>query len=349
MDSYLVTGAAGFIGRSIAAELLARGMTVRGIDNLVTGKRENLRGLEGMQFIEADLNDPEATTEACRDVECIFHEAALPSVPRSIEDPIASNHACVSATVQLLHSAKAAGVKRVVYAGSSSVYGNTSTLPKREDMLPTPISPYAVGKLAGELYMRSFTQVYGLETVILRYFNVFGPYQDPTSPYSGVLAKFTLKMLAGECPTVCGDGGQSRDFTFIENVVQGNLLAAESPAPLVSGKVFNIATGISVTLNETVNILRNITSYSGEVNYAAERSGDVKHSLADITLARECLGYTPRVHFREGLQRTVAWHKTMFSGEPVQTRAADRPILSLRPVQSPNPNSRTRVSGTLDL
>jgi nucleoside-diphosphate-sugar epimerase len=349
MDSYLVTGAAGFIGRSIAAELLARGKTIRGIDNLATGKRENLRGLERMRFIEADLNDPEAAAEACRDVECIFHEAALPSVPRSIEDPIASNRACVSATVQLLHAAKAAGVKRVVYAGSSSVYGNTIALPKREDMLPTPISPYAVGKLASEHYMRSFTQVYGLETVTVRYFNVFGPYQDPTSPYSGVLARFILKMLAGECPTICGDGEQSRDFTFIENVVHGNILASESPARLVSGNVFNIATGVSITLNETVDILRDITAYSGEVKYTAERSGDVKHSLADITLARECLGYKPRVHFREGLQRTVAWHKTMSSANPVQRTLATRPALPLRYVQSPESNSGMRISGAPDI
>ncbi len=313
MNSYLVTGAAGFIGRSLAAELLARGKTVRGIDNLATGKRENLRGLEGMQFIEADVNDPKAIAEACRGVECIFHEAAIPSVPRSIEDPLATNNACVSATLQLLHSAKEANVKRVVYAGSSSVYGNTTTLPKREDMLPQPISPYAVAKLTGELYMCSFAQIYGLETVTVRYFNVFGPYQDPTSQYSGVLAKFILKMLAGEVPTICGDGEQSRDFTFIENVVHGNLLASESPASLVSGKVFNIATGSRVTLNETINLLREITHYSGEVRYTGERPGDVKHSLADISLARESLGYEPLVHFREGLERTAAWYRTMLS------------------------------------
>jgi nucleoside-diphosphate-sugar epimerase len=198
MDTYLVTGAAGFIGRSIAAELLARGKRVRGIDNFVTGKRENLRGLEAMDFIEADINDAAAVAKACRGVECIFHEAAIPSVPRSIEDPVTSNHASVSGTVQLLVAAKNAKVRRVVYAGSSSVYGNTPTLPKSEQMQPSPISPYAVAKLASELYMQSFTRVYGLETVTIRYFNVFGPCQDPTSQYSGVLAVFTLKMLAGE-------------------------------------------------------------------------------------------------------------------------------------------------------
>ena len=310
METYLVTGAAGFIGRSIAAELLARGKKVRGIDDFVTGKRENLRGLEAMELIEADINDAAAVAKACRGVECIFHEAAIPSVPRSIEDPVTSNHAGVSGTVQLLVAAKDAEVRRVVYAGSSSVYGNTPTLPKEEQMQPSPISPYAVSKLAGELYMQSFTRVYGLETVVIRYFNVFGPFQDPTSHYSGILAIFTMKMLAGETPTIYGDGEQSRDFTFIQNVVHGNLLASEAPAERASGKVFNIATGNRVTLNQTVEILRRATGYTGEVRYAAERSGDVKHSLADISRAKECLGYEPLVDFSEGIERTVAWYKT---------------------------------------
>jgi UDP-glucose 4-epimerase len=310
METYLVTGAAGFIGRSIAAELLARGKKVRGIDNFVTGKRDNLLGLEAMDFIEADINDAEAVAKACHGVECIFHEAAIPSVPRSIEDPVASNYAGVSGTVQLLVAAKNAKVRRVVYAGSSSVYGNTPTLPKQEQMQPSPISPYAVTKLAGELYMQSFTRVYGLETVVIRYFNVFGPYQDPTSHYSGILAIFTMKMLAGEIPTIYGDGEQSRDFTFIQNVVHGNLLASEAPAERVSGKVFNVATGNRVTLNQTVEILRRATGYTGEVRYAAERSGDVKHSLADISRAKESFGYEPLVNFKEGIERTVAWYKT---------------------------------------
>ena len=311
MDTYLVTGAAGFIGRSIAAELLARGKWVRGIDNFSTGKRENLRGLEAMDFIEADINDAVAVAQACRGVECIFHEAAIPSVPRSVEDPVTSNHAGVSGTVQLLVAARNAKVRRVVYAGSSSVYGNTLTLPKSEDMWPSPISPYAVTKLAGELYMQSFTRVYGLETVVLRYFNVFGPYQDPTSHYSGVLAIFALKMLAGQTSTIYGDGEQSRDFTFIQNVVYGNLLASEAPAERVSGKFFNIATGHRVTLNQAVEILREATGYTGEVRYAAERGGDVKHSLADIRLAKQCFGYEPLVQFHEGLERTVDWYKTV--------------------------------------
>ena len=309
MDTYLVTGAAGFIGRSIAAELLARGKKVRGIDNFATGKRENLIGLEAMELIEADINDAQAVAEACRGVECIFHEAAIPSVPRSIEDPVATNHAGVSGAVQLLVAAKDARVRRVVYAGSSSVYGNTPTLPKSEQMQPNPISPYAASKLAGELYMQSFTRVYGLETVTLRYFNVFGPWQDPTSHYSGVLAIFTRKMMAGETPTIYGDGEQSRDFTFISNVIHGNLLASEAATEQVSGKVFNVATGARVTLNQTVELLRDATGYTGKVAYAAERGGDVKHSLADISRAKESFGYEPIVDFREGIARTVAWYK----------------------------------------
>jgi UDP-glucose 4-epimerase len=309
MSVYLVTGVAGFIGRSIAAELLRRGARVRGIDNFATGRRDNLNGLEAIDFIEADINDAAAVADACREVACVFHEAAIPSVPRSVEDPVTTNHAGVSGTVQLLAAAKDAGVRRVIYASSSSIYGNTPTLPKSEDMQPNPISPYAVSKLAGELYMQSFAQVYGLETVTVRYFNVFGPYQDPTSEYSGVLAKFTLKMLAGETPTIFGDGTQSRDFTFIDNVVHANMLASQIPAERVSGRVFNIATGNRITLNEVVGRLRESTHYVGEVRHAGERIGDVKHSLADISQAKERLGYEPLVHFREGMDRTVAWYR----------------------------------------
>jgi UDP-glucose 4-epimerase len=322
METYLVTGAAGFIGRSIAAELLARGKKVRGIDNFVTGKRENLLGLEAMDFIEADINDAAAVADACRGVECIFHEAAIPSVPRSIEDPVTSNHAGVSGTVQLLVAAKDARVRRVIFAGSSSVYGNALISPKSEHMQPSPISPYAVSKLAGEFYMQCFTRVYGLETVVIRYFNVFGPWQDPTSHYSGILAIFTMKMLAGEVPTIYGDGEQSRDFTFIQNVVHGNLLASEAPAERVSGKVFNVATGTSVTLNQAVEVLRRATGYTGEVRYAAERSGDVRHSLADIDRAKEGFGYEPLVGFNEGIERTVAWYKT--AAETANVHAGSR-------------------------
>lgn len=310
MANYLVTGAAGFIGRSIAAALLAQGETVRGVDNFITGKRENLVGLEAMDFIEGDLADPAVCAKACAGMEIVFHEAALASVPRSVEDPVATNVACVDATLNLLVAAREAGVRRVVYAGSSAAYGDAATLPKHEGMVPDPISPYAVAKLAGEHYLRSFTRVYGLETVVLRYFNVFGPYQDPLSHYSGVLAIFCRRMLAGEPVTIHGDGEQSRDFTFIANVVHGNLLAARAPAEKVSGKMMNLATGSRSTLNQTFEILRGLTGYKGDPTYGPSRAGDIRDSLADIGRAKELLGYEPQVDFREGLRRTVEWYKT---------------------------------------
>ena len=310
MAKYLVTGVAGFIGRSIAAALLARGETVRGIDSFITGRRENLFGLEGMEFVEGDLADPAACAEVCRGVEIVFHEAALASVPRSVADPVATNVNCVDATLNLLVAAREAGARRVVYAGSSSAYGDTPTLPKHEGMMPNPISPYAVAKLAGEHYMRVFARVYGMETVVLRYFNVFGPYQDPTSHYSGVLAVFCRRMLAGEQPTIYGDGEQSRDFTYIDNVVHANLLAAGAPAEKVSGRTMNTATGARITLNETFRLLRELTGYEGEPAYANPRAGDIRDSLADIGLAGELLGYQPVVDFREGLRRTVEWYRT---------------------------------------
>ena len=309
MAKYLVTGVAGFIGRSIAAALLARGETVRGVDNFITGKRANLVGLEAMEFLDGDLTDPAACANACAGIEIVFHEAALASVPRSVADPIGTNAHCVTATLNLLVAAHAAGVRRVVYAGSSSAYGDSPTMPKTEVMLPNPISPYAVAKLAGEHYMRVFARVYGVETVVLRYFNVFGPYQDPTSHYSGVLAIFCRKMLAGEQPTIYGDGQQSRDFTFIDNVVHANLLAAAAPAEKVSGQMMNVATGTSITLNQTFEILCELTGYSGKPAYAETRAGDIRDSLADIRLAGELLGYKPIVDFREGLRRTVEWYR----------------------------------------
>ena len=310
MPRFLVTGAAGFIGRSIAAELLKRGESVRGVDNFITGKRSNLIGLEAMEFVEGDLADPAVCARVCAGVEIVFHEAALASVPRSVADPVATNTNCVTATLNVLVAAKEAGVRRVVYAGSSSAYGDTPTLPKHEGMLPNPISPYAVAKLAGEHYMRAFTRVYGLETVVLRYFNVFGPYQDPTSHYSGVLAIFCRKMLVGEQPTIYGDGEQSRDFTFIENVVNANLLAASAPAEKVSGQVMNCATGARITLNDTFNILCELTGYKGVPAYVEIRRGDIRDSLADISQAAERLGYKPSVDFREGLRRTVDWYRS---------------------------------------
>ena len=309
MSTYLVTGVAGFIGSSIARALIARGERVRGVDNFSTGKHENLIGLEAVDLIEGDLNAPRLAERACSGVEYIFHEAALPSVPRSIKDPVASNDANVSATVKLLDAARNGGVKRVVYAGSSSAYGNSPSLPKKEDMLPAPLSPYAVSKLAGELYMSVFYRVYGLETVTLRYFNVFGPHQDPTSQYSGVLAVFISRMLRNQTPTIHGDGEQSRDFTYIENVISANLLAAAADAAKVAGRVFNVATGSRISLNQTVELLREITGYAGKIVYDDERPGDVKHSLADISSAQAQFGYKPEVSFPDGLRKTVEWYR----------------------------------------
>jgi UDP-glucose 4-epimerase len=310
MALYLITGIAGFIGSSLARAVLAQGDQVRGIDNLSTGKRENLAEILGrIDFREADLLDLPAVHEACRGVDYIFHEAAIPSVPKSVLDPLGSNRANVDATVNVLVAARDAKVKRVVYAASSSAYGDTPTLPKQEDMKPNPISPYAVAKLASELYMASFYRCYGLETVSLRYFNIFGPRQDPTSQYSGVLAKFITQMLAGEAPTILGDGSQSRDFTYIENVVKANLLACKAPAGEVAGKVFNVATGTRIDLNETFAVLKKLIGFTGDVKYGPERAGDVKHSLADLTRSEKHLGYRPQVDFEEGLKRTVAWYR----------------------------------------
>jgi nucleoside-diphosphate-sugar epimerase len=310
MALYLITGVAGFIGSSLARAVLARGDKVRGIDNLSTGKRDNVADVSGqIDFREADLLDLDAVHDACRGVDYVFHEAAIPSVPKSVLDPLGSNRANVDATVHLLIAARDAKVKRVVYAASSSAYGDTPTLPKHEGMPPKPISPYAVAKLASEYYMKSFYRCYGLETVCLRYFNIFGPRQDPTSPYSGVLAKFITQMLQGEQPTVFGDGTQSRDFTYIDNVVEANLLAARAPASQAAGEVFNVATGTRVDLNETFQLLKKIIGYKGELKYAPERAGDVKHSLADLSLTEKHLGYKPKVSFEEGLRRTVEWYK----------------------------------------
>jgi len=310
MALYLVTGIAGFIGSSIARALLAQGDQVRGIDNLSTGKHENIAEiLNRIDFLEADLLDMEAMRRACTGVDCVFHQAAIPSVPKSVKDPLGSNQTNVDGTVNMLIAARDAKVRRVIYAASSSAYGDTPTLPKHEEMRPDPISPYAVAKLASEYYMMSFYRCYGLETVCLRYFNIFGPRQDPTSPYSGVLAKFITQMLRGEQPMIFGDGSQSRDFTYIDNAVHANLLAAKAPAVAVAGGVFNVATGTRADLNETFQILKKLTGYSGDVKYGPEREGDVKHSLADISSAEKHLGYKPQVDFEEGLRRTVDWYR----------------------------------------
>jgi UDP-glucose 4-epimerase len=262
-----------------------------------------------IDFKEGDLLDLQALYNACRGADYVLHEAAIPSVPKSVLDPLGSNRANLDGTVNLLMAARDAKVKRVVYAASSSAYGDTPTLPKQEEMTPNPISPYAVAKLASEHYMISFYRCYGLETVCLRYFNIFGPRQDPTSPYSGVLAKFITQMLKGEQPTILGDGKQSRDFTYVDNAVEANLLACKAPANDVAGRVFNVATGRRVDLNETFQILKKLTGYPGNVNYGPERAGDVKHSLADMSRAKKHLGYTPKVDFEEGLRRTIDWYR----------------------------------------
>jgi nucleoside-diphosphate-sugar epimerase len=315
MALYLITGIAGFIGSSLAQELLQRGEQVRGVDNFSTGKRENLAQVPGqIEFREADVLDLDAMNLACAGVDYVLHQAAIPSVPKSVLDPIGSNRTNVDGTLNVLVAARDARVKRVIYAASSSVYGDTPTLPKHERMIADPISPYAVAKQASERYMISFYRCYGLETVSLRYFNIFGPRQDPSSPYSGVLAKFITQMLAGQRPTIFGDGEQSRDFTYIDNAVEANLLACKVPAQQVAGKVFNVATGRRVTLNETFKFLQTLTSYSGSPIYDAERSGDIKHSLADISAAEEHLGYRPRVSFEEGLRLTVDWYRNQGEG-----------------------------------
>src|SRR3979411_279317 len=316
MAKYLVTGAAGFIGSSLVRALLERGDEVRGIDNFATGRRENLTGmLSRIDLRKADIAGLDAMHQACAGVDCVLHEAAIPSVPKSVLDPLGSNRANVDGTLNVLVAARDAKVKRVVYAASSSAYGDTPTLPKHEAMTPNPISPYAVAKLASELYMVSFYRCYGLETVCLRYFNIFGPRQDPSSEYSGVLAKFSWQMLRGDQPTFVGDGKPSRDFTYIDNAVSANLLACSAPAADCAGRVFNCATGQRTTLNQTFHALKELTGYKGSVKYAPERSGDIKHSRAAVPQAQKHLGYRVLVNFEDGLRRTVEWYKSQ--GQPV--------------------------------
>jgi nucleoside-diphosphate-sugar epimerase len=314
MALYLITGIGGFIGSSLARALLAMGEQVRGVDNFSTGKRANLTEiLDRIDFRETDILDLDGMHKACDGVDFVLHQAAIPSVPKSVLDPLGSNRANVDGTVNVLIAARDAKVKRVVYAASSSAYGDTPTLPKQETMKPDPISPYAVAKLASEQYMISFYRCYGLETVCLRYFNIFGPRQDPCSPYSGVLAKFITQMLRGEQPTVFGDGEQSRDFTYIDNAISANLLACKAAPGKAAGQVFNVATGRRITLNETFQLLKGLTSYSGQLKYGPERGGDIKHSLADISKAEAAIDYEPVVDFEEGLRRTVDWYRKQTS------------------------------------
>lgn len=303
----LITGGAGFVGSHIATALVDAGARVRVVDNLSTGYLKNLRHIESkIDFIEGSVADAATLARALTDVEVVFHQAAIPSVPRSVDRPIESHEASVNATFALLLAARDRKVRRVVYAASSSAYGDQPELPKREDMRPAPLSPYAVGKLVGEYYGQVFTSVYGLETVSLRYFNVFGPRQDPGSQYSGVISRFMSALLTGEQPIIYGDGGQSRDFTFVANVVDANMRAAESPKAV--GQVMNIANGRQVTLNELLEIMKIVTGKSAAAaRYEPARVGDVRHSLADISRARSLLGYEPRVALEEGLRLTFDW------------------------------------------
>ena len=305
MASYLVTGGAGFIGSHLATELVRRGHTVRVADSLITGKRRNLDHLTGVEFLEGDLADLAFAARAAAGMEYVLHQAAIPSVPRSVADPIASNRSNVVATLNVLVAARDAAVKRVVYAGSSSAYGNTATLPKREDMRPDPLSPYALQKLVGEQYGQMFTRLYGLETVTTRYFNVFGPRQDPGSPYSGVISLFATALLEGRQPTIYGNGEQTRDFTYVTNVVDGVLRACE--APKVAGEVINVACGTRISLNDLLRVMNRIVGTSIEPIYKAPRAGDVQDSQADISKAKTLLGYTPIVPLEEGLRHTLEW------------------------------------------
>jgi nucleoside-diphosphate-sugar epimerase len=305
----LVTGGAGFIGSHIAEKAAAAGARVRVIDDLSTGHRENLEEIDGeIDFHEASLADEKGLRRALEDVELVFHEAAIPSVPRSVKNPVETHVACVDATFSLLNAARLSGVKRIVYAASSSAYGDQPTLPKQEEMRPDPLSPYAVAKLVGEYYCQVFTRAYNLETVCLRYFNVFGPRQDPSSEYSGVISRFVSALHSNERPVIYGDGEQSRDFTYIADVVAANMRAAETTTGV--GQVINFARGERITLNQLLDTLKKITGRTDvQAEYRESRAGDVRHSLADITRAREMLGYEPQTSLEEGLKKTIDWWK----------------------------------------
>jgi nucleoside-diphosphate-sugar epimerase len=307
MAHYLVTGGAGFIGSHLAEELLRRGERVRIVDSLITGKRQNLTHLQAAEFLQGDLADLEVAQTAVKGVDYVLHQAAIPSVPRSVQDPITSNRANIDASLNVLVAARDAGVKRVVYAGSSSAYGNTPTLPKLETMPTAPLSPYALQKLVAEQYCQMFTQLYGLETVTTRYFNVFGPRQDPSSPYSGVISLFISALLEGRQPKISGDGEHTRDFTYVANVVDGVLRACS--APEASGQVINVATGGRISLNHLFRTVRDLVGATIEPIYESPRAGDVKDSQADIGKAQRLLGYKPIVSFEDGLRNTVDWYR----------------------------------------
>jgi nucleoside-diphosphate-sugar epimerase len=303
--SYLVTGGAGFIGSHIAEELLRRGQQVRIADSLITGKRRNLDALQGAEFIEGDLADLAVAQRAVDGMEYVLHQAAIPSVPRSVKDPVTSNRANIDASLNVLVAARDGGVKRLVYAGSSSAYGDTDVLPKREDMPTRPLSPYALQKFVVEQYCQMFTRLYGFQTVTIRYFNVFGPRQDPGSPYSGVISLFATALLDGHQPVIYGDGEQTRDFTYVTNVVDGVLRACD--ARNASGEVINVATGGRISLNELLRTMNRIVGTNTKAVYQDARAGDVRDSQADITKARQLLGYVPIVDLEEGLRHTLDW------------------------------------------
>jgi UDP-N-acetylglucosamine/UDP-N-acetyl-alpha-D-glucosaminouronate 4-epimerase len=307
MSNYLVTGGAGFIGSHLCEELVRRGHTVRVADSLITGRRSNLDHVPGVEFLEGDLAELPFAERAVQGMEYVLHQAAIPSVPRSVKDPITSNRANVDATVNVLVAARDAGVKRLVFAGSSSAYGNTPTLPKHEDMPTSPLSPYALQKVVGEQYLQMFTRLYGLQTVSIRYFNVFGPRQDPSSPYSGVISVFATALLDNRSPKIYGDGEQTRDFTYVANVVDGVLRACD--APNASGEVINVATGGRISLNELFRTMRALAGATVEPTHVETRAGDVRDSQADIAKAERILGYKPIVSFDEGLAKTLAWYK----------------------------------------
>jgi UDP-glucose 4-epimerase len=311
MASYLVTGGAGFIGSHLATELIRRGHRVRVADSLITGKRHNLDHIPDVEFLEGDLADMPFAQRATAGMDYVLHQAAIPSVPRSVNDPVTSNRANIDAALNVLVAARDAGVTRLVYAGSSSAYGNTPTLPKREDMPPNPLSPYALQKLVAEQYGQMFTRLYGFETVTTRYFNVFGPRQDPGSPYSGVISLFATALLQGKQPVIYGDGEQTRDFTYVANVVDGVLRACE--APKAAGEVMNVATGGRISLNELLRAMNRIVGTNLEAVYKDERAGDVKDSQADISKAKALLGYTPLVELEEGLRLTLDWCRESYA------------------------------------
>jgi nucleoside-diphosphate-sugar epimerase len=308
MQRFLVTGGAGFIGSNICKKLVRQNCFVRVVDNLLTGKKDNLAPiLDKIEFIQADIGDEDVARSATKGIDVVLHQAALPSVPKSVDNPAATHKHCVDATFMVLLAARDSKVKRVVYAGSSSAYGDTPTSPKIETIRPEPLSPYAVAKLVGEYYCSVFYSVFGLETVSLRYFNVFGPNQDPTSQYAAAIPAFVTSILKGQPPTIYGDGEQSRDFTYVDNVVDANLLAAG--AKKTTGEVVNIACGKAVTVNEIIRMINSITGKSVKPEYAPARPGDVKHSLADITAAKKLINYQPKVSFEQGLKIAIDWYK----------------------------------------